>query len=94
LKGIETMAAANEFLSKEGVSYHNKHFTVLAQQAWTAFVPLCRLGSEQDILTSGKRIVGNDNTVNFGKICLQIEPQNFRFSMAKCRILVCHSVRC
>ncbi len=35
------------------------------------------------------RIVGNDNVVSFGKVQFQIERQTFRFSMAKCRVLVC-----
>jgi transposase len=89
LKGIETMTAANEFLRKEWIPYHNKHFTVLAQQAGTAFVPYAGSDLKKIFSHQEERIVGNDNTVTFGKICLQIEPQKFRFSMAKCRVLVC-----
>ena len=36
-----------------------------------------------------ERVIGNDNVVTFGKVKLQIERQTFRFSMAKCRVLVC-----
>ena len=34
-------------------------------------------------------MVANDNTVSFGKLSLQVQPQTFRFSMARCRVLVC-----
>jgi hypothetical protein len=36
-----------------------------------------------------KRIVDNDNTVRFEGRCLQIPQQTFRFSMARCTVLVC-----
>src|SRR5512140_2895017 len=39
LRKIETMAEANVFLRKQWIAYHNKHFTVSAQQTGTAFVP-------------------------------------------------------
>lgn len=89
LRNLTTMAAANEFLRKEWIPLHNQNFAVAAQQPGTAFVPYA--GSELNKVFSHQeqRIVGNDNTVTFGKICLQIEPQKFRFSMAKCRVLVC-----
>jgi hypothetical protein len=36
-----------------------------------------------------ERIVDNDNTVRYDKLILQIAPQKFRFSLARCRVLVC-----
>jgi transposase len=89
LKKITTMPAANEFLRKHWIGYHNRHFTVPAQQPGTAFVPYT--GSELTKIFSHQqeRVVGNDNTVTVGKLCLQIQPQAFRFSMARCRVLVC-----
>jgi transposase len=89
LRKITTMAAANEFLRRVWIPYHNRNFTVAAQQSGTAFVPYA--GKELNKIFSHQetRIVGNDNTVQMGKLSLQIEPQTFRFSMAKCRILVC-----
>jgi len=36
-----------------------------------------------------ERVIANDNTISFGRLRLQIERQTFRFSMAKCRVLVC-----
>jgi len=89
LRGITTMAGANDFLRSEWIPYHNRTLTVSAQQSGTAFVPYA--GTELNKIFSHQesRIVGNDNTVQFGKLSLQIEPQKFRFSMAKCRVLVC-----
>ena len=83
------MAEANEFLRKQWIPYHNKTFTVAAQQGGSAFVPygsadLKRIFSHQE-----ERIVGNDNTVTFGNLSLQVQPQTFRFSLAKCRVQVC-----
>ena len=62
---------------------------IAAQQSGTAFVPY--QGSELEKIFSHQeeRVVGNDNTVTFGKLSLQIQPQTFRFSMARCRVLVC-----
>lgn len=89
LRNITTMAAANEFLRRKWIPYHNRNFAVPAHQSGTAFIPyagkeLYKIFSHQE-----PRVVGNDNTVQFGKLSLQIEPQTFRFSMARCRVLVC-----
>lgn len=89
LKEITTMAAANEFLRKEWIPFHNRTFAVAAQQPGTAFVPYAGKDLKKIFSHQEERIVGNDNTVAFGKVALQIEPQKFRFSMAKCRVLVC-----
>ena len=43
----------------------------------------------EKIFPQEERVVGNANTVRFRKLVLQIEPQKFRFSMARCRVLVC-----
>ena len=89
LRRITTMEAANAFLCTEWIPYHNRTFTVKAAQSGTAFVPYT--GSDLDKIFSHQeeRVVANDNTVSFGKLSLQIQPQTFRFSMARCRVLVC-----
>jgi transposase len=89
LRRITTMEAANAFLCTEWIPYHNQTFTVKAAQSGTAFVPYA--GSDLDKIFSHQeeRVVANDNTVSFGKLSLQIQPQTFRFSMARCRVLVC-----
>lgn len=89
--GIGTLKAANGFLEGYLVK-HNKLFMVAATEQGTAFVPYS--GGELDKVFSKhhERVIGNDNTVTFGKLKLQIEQQTFRFSMARCRVLVCEQL--
>lgn len=88
-RGITTLEAANEFLRKEGIADHNQCFAVPAQQEGTAFVPYAGSDLSKIFSHQEERVVGNDNTVTFGKLSLQIQPQTFRYSLAKCRVLVC-----
>ncbi len=89
VRGISTVEAANHFLEQTYLPQHNRNFAVVPEQNGTAFVPYA--GSELDKIFSrhSERIVANDNTVTLGKLHLQVEQQRFRFSMAKCRVLVC-----
>jgi transposase len=86
--GIHTVDDANRFLNGY-LLRHNQQFTVASAESGTAFVPYA--GHELDKVFSKQheRVIGNDNVVTLGKVKLQIERQTFRFSMAKCRVLVC-----
>jgi hypothetical protein len=86
--GIHAVDDANRFLSGY-LPKHNKQFMVIPVESGTAFVPYA--GNELDKVFSRhhERVIGNDNVVTFGKVKLQIERQTFRFSMARCRVLVC-----
>ncbi len=86
---ITTLAAANRFLGEYWIAYHNQHFTVPAQEAGTAFVPYRGTDLNKIFSYQEERVVGNDNSVSFGNRRLQIPQQTFRFSMAKCRVVVC-----
>lgn len=87
-RGIESVEAANQYLAEVYLPRHNAKFRVAAGQSGTAFVPnhsdLDKIFSHQS-----ERVVGNDNTISIGKRRLQIDQQTFRFSMARCRVLVC-----
>jgi transposase len=89
LRGITSVQAANAFLPKWIATEHNRRFTVKPQQSGTAFVPY--FGSELDKIWSHQqeRIVDNDNTVSYDNLSLQVAQQKFRFSLARCRVLVC-----
>ena len=87
--GIGTVEEANRFLSNGYLARHNQQFTVPASESGTAFVPYAGAELEKVFSRHHDRIVGNDNVVSFGKVQFQIERQTFRFSMAKCRVLVC-----
>lgn len=86
--GIRTVEEANRYLPAY-LPGHNALFTVSAAEEGTAFVPYH--GSELNKIFSKhhERVVGNDNTISLGRVRLQIQRQTFRFSMAKCRVLVC-----
>lgn len=86
--GIASIAAANVFL-EQYLPKHNKLFSVPAAEAGTAFVPHSGADLHKIFSRQHERVVGNDNVVTFGRLKLQIERQTFRFSMAKCRVLVC-----
>jgi len=89
LRRICTVEAANAYLPDWIASEHNRKFTVTAQESGTAFVPY--RGTELDKIWSNQqeRVVANDNTVTYGKLSLQVPQQTFRFSLARCRVLVC-----
>lgn len=87
---IRTVEHANEYLGSSYLPRHNERFRVAAAESGTAFVPYAGGDLDKVFSRQSERVVGNDNTVTFGKLRLQIEQQTFRFSMAKCRVMVCH----
>ena len=89
LRNITTVEEANAYLPEWIAKEHNRKFTVKARELGTAFVPY--FGTDLDKIWSNQhdRVVNNDNTVSFQNLRLQIPQQTFRFSLAKCRVLVC-----
>jgi len=87
VKKIQTLPEANRFLAQyRGV--FNRHFKVVAPEEGTAFLP-----TTQDLnkIFSWQchRTVNPDNTVSVGRLSFQIERQKFRYTLAKCRVLLC-----
>ena len=89
LRNITTVEAANDFLRQDWIALHNASFSVEAEQTGTAFIAYPGTDLEKIFSQQQKRIVDNDNTVRLGGRCLQIPQQTFRFSMARCPVLVC-----
>jgi transposase len=89
LRGITTIEAANEFLRKDWVAMHDESFSVKAEQSGTAFLAYTGTELEKIFSQQHDRVVDNDNTVRYENLCLQIQQQAFRFSLARCRVLVC-----
>jgi hypothetical protein len=89
LRHITNVEAANDFLRHGWIEMHDASFSVKAEQMGTAF--LRYPGADLDKIFSQQhdRVVDNDNTVRFEGRCLQIPQQTFRFSLARCRVLVC-----
>jgi len=89
LRGITEVEAANEFLRNEWIPMHDASFSVEAEQSGTAFLPYTGTELEKIFSQQHERVVDNDNTVRYEKRSLQIPQQTFRFSLARCRVLVC-----
>jgi transposase len=84
--GIDTIAAANRFLAEVYLPAHNRRFAVAAAETGSAFVPWTRSDLAEILCHQEDRVVGNDNTVVFGKLRLQIEPSPLRHHFVKVRV--------
>jgi transposase len=89
LRGITTVEGANEFLRQDWITLHDENFSVEAEQDGTAFLPYTGTELEKIFSQQHERMIDNDNTVRYDNRCLQIPQQTFRFSMARCKVLVC-----
>ncbi len=89
LRGIRDRAAANAYLRRTFIPWHNRRLTVAPQQPGTAFLPATnRAALEQVFCLEHARVVANDNTVTYGKLHLQIDACPWRFSFARCPVTV------
>jgi Helix-turn-helix domain len=88
LAGITDLDAANRFLAEVYLPAHNTRFKVAAEQPPSAFVP-DRAGAWRDILCiHEERQVGNDNTVSYRRLILQIPPDGQRHHYVKVTVRV------
>jgi transposase len=88
LAGITTMATANRWLREVYIAEHNARFAVAAEQAGSAFVADAT-GAWRDILCIQEdRKVGNDNTVKWRRLCLQLPPSRLRPHFVKATVRV------
>jgi transposase len=88
LAGITTLEAANRFIREVYLPEHNARFAVQPEAPGSAFVPDAQ-GAAVDILcVQEERVVGNDNTVRYQGLSLQIPPSPLRphFVRAKVRV--------
>ena len=86
--GIDTIEAANRFLSDIYLPAHNRRFAVTAAEPGSAFVPWAGGDLAEILCHQEDRIVGNDNTVVFGRLRLQIEPSPLRAHFVKATVQV------
>jgi transposase len=78
LAGIATVAAANRWLAEHYIAAHNARFAVPAERPGTAFATDGK-GLARDVLAiQEERRVGNDNTVKWNRLALQIPPSPLR----------------
>jgi hypothetical protein len=89
LHDLTTLEEANRFLRETWIDFHNERFAVTAEKEGTAFVPTEGADLEKIFSHQEHRVVQNDNTVRYRRRVLQIEQQKFRYSMARCKVVVC-----
>ena len=88
LAGITTIDAANHFLRETYLPEHNGRFAVAPEHPETAFVADLA-GVHRDMLcVQEERVVGNDNTVRYRGLSLQIPPSPIRPHFVKVRVRV------
>lgn len=88
LADIHGLEAANRFITERYVPAHNAAFAVAAEQEGSAFVP-DRTGAWRDVLCiQERRRVGNDNTVTWRRLSLQIPPSSLRPHFVRAQVRV------
>jgi len=88
LRGLTTVAAANQFLREQYINEFNQRFMVKATERGTALMPLKRKDLDLVFSLQHERVVGRDNTVSFANRSWQIEPTKLRGTLAGCRVTV------
>ena len=88
LAGVTTVEGANRWLADTYIAQHNAQFAAPAEQEGSGFVP-DRAGQWREILcVQEQRTVGNDNTVKWRNLSLQlpVSPLRPHFVKAKVRV--------
>jgi transposase len=75
---ITTTEAANRFLAETYLPAHNRRFMIEPAEPGTALIPWAGGDLGEILCLQEERVVGNDNTVAFGRLKLQIEPSPLR----------------
>ncbi len=87
LAGITTMEEANRFLRETFLPDHNRRFAIVPEEPGSAFVAFA--GNLDDILcVQEERTVGNDNTVRYKGLALQIPEDRHRRHYVKAKVRV------
>ena len=90
LAGVTTAEAANTFIRDVYVPEHNARFSVRAEQDGSAFVAIPGVDLAEILCVQEERQVGNDNTVTFHRLRLQIPPSPLRPHFVRARVTVRH----
>lgn len=89
LAGISTLEQANKYLRETFIQNINKLFTVEAKDKGSAFLPVpAGINLDRMFSLNHKRQVGNDNTVIYKKLRLQIPESPLRHHFVKCTVHV------
>jgi hypothetical protein len=88
LAGITTVEAANRWLAEVYIAEHNRMFAIEAEQAETAFVADTHALWRDILCIQEERVVGNDNTVKWQTMSLQLPPSRLRPHFVKATVRV------
>jgi len=88
LAGLTTVDAANHFLRDVYIPAHNARFAVKAEQEGSAFVAIPGVDLNEILCVQEERQVGQDNTVAFHRLRLQIPPSPLRPHFVKSTVKV------
>ena len=88
LAGISSVGAANRWLAKSYIPAHNAAFAVAAEQDGTAFLQDRSAAWAEILCVQEERTVGNDNTVKWNRLCLQLPPSRLRPHFVKATVSV------
>lgn len=88
LAGITTVTAANRFLADVYLPQHNARFAVAAEQPGTAFVADRGEAYREILCGHEERVVGNDNTVRYHGLSLQLPASPLRPHFVKAKVRV------
>ena len=86
--GIAAVAAANRYIAETYLPAHNRRFAVAPEQSGSAFVAWTGGALEEILCHQEERVLAHDNTVTFGRLCLQIPPGPLRRNYVKARVQV------
>ena len=89
LAGIQTLEEANRFLRETSIPEMNRKFSVPAAEKGHAFVPVRGQDLDRIFSVQQERVVGKDNTVQWGERVWQIERTPWRGTLAGCRVTIC-----
>jgi hypothetical protein len=88
LAGISTVEAANRWLAEVYIPQHNAAFAVAAEQEGSGFVADGKAAWRDILCVQEDRVVGNDNTVKWRRLCLQLPPSRLRPHFVKATVRV------
>jgi transposase len=90
LAGVSTLEGANRFLAETFIPDYNARFAVAPEEPGSAFVAVPAEQWRHVLCVQEERTVGNDNTVRFHGLVLQIPPSPLRPHYVKARVRVHH----
>lgn len=88
LRGVTGIEEANRFLREVYLPEHNARFRTPAKEKGTAFVPWAGRGLADILCIQEERTVGNDNTVRYNNLSLQIPADKHRCHYVKAQVRV------